>query len=191
MSIIQEALKKVQANVAKKDMQMPAQPEAAKEINTSGTFSENRSKNDMPSHSNLGAYLIAAFVALLVITIWQVASKRPEKISRSGQIQSPLPASSNPQTDTKYLPLSDLEIKPIFTPSDAFKTDAAGKSPGAIAPSNIVLSGIMYLEGGPRAMLNNSIVAEGETVDGYTVLKINRRDVVLKSDNSEITLELK
>lgn len=55
----------------------------------------------------------------------------------------------------------------------------------------LVLNGIMYLEDGPRALINNSIVEKGDTIGGAKVISINKKSVILESENNEITLNLK
>ncbi len=58
-------------------------------------------------------------------------------------------------------------------------------------PPKLVLNGIMHLETGARAVINNNIVQEGDMIDGATVVLINRNSVILKYNSLEITLNLK
>jgi hypothetical protein len=53
------------------------------------------------------------------------------------------------------------------------------------------LSGIMDLEDGPRATINNATLSEGDNVGGAKVVKINNDSVVLKKRDAEIVLHLK
>jgi len=53
-----------------------------------------------------------------------------------------------------------------------------------------ILDGIMYIAERPRAIINNIIVGEGESVAGASVEKINKDNVVLKYNESEVTLKL-
>lgn len=55
----------------------------------------------------------------------------------------------------------------------------------------LVLNGIMYLEAGPRAIINDTMVEEGDEVSGAKVVRINRRNVVLAFNNTEINIDLK
>jgi len=55
----------------------------------------------------------------------------------------------------------------------------------------LVLNGIMYLEEGPRAIINNFIVETGDSVLGARVAEINRESVILEYENVEITLKLR
>ena len=49
----------------------------------------------------------------------------------------------------------------------------------------------MHLEDGPRALINNTKVAEGDDVDGAKVVSITDDTVVLRKQNAEIKLRLK
>ena len=51
-----------------------------------------------------------------------------------------------------------------------------------------VLEGIMQLVDGPRAIINDIIVGEGETVNGAKVEKIKKDGVLLKYNDSEMVL---
>ncbi|MDP2912593.1 MAG: hypothetical protein Q8N91_01115 [Candidatus Omnitrophota bacterium] len=56
---------------------------------------------------------------------------------------------------------------------------------------DFVLNGIMQLVDGPRAIINNVIVGIGDVIGGATVEKINKNNVVLKMNESVITLKMK
>ncbi|MDD5428844.1 MAG: hypothetical protein PHI58_06410 [Candidatus Omnitrophica bacterium] len=58
-------------------------------------------------------------------------------------------------------------------------------------PDEFTLSGIVNLEDGPRAIINNSILAEGDRISDAVVVKISDDSAVLKRGDSEITLHLK
>jgi hypothetical protein len=49
----------------------------------------------------------------------------------------------------------------------------------------------MSLEGEPRAIINNAMVELGDEVDGARVVKIEKRSVLLRKGETEITLNLK
>ncbi|MBI4974429.1 MAG: hypothetical protein HZC19_01230 [Candidatus Omnitrophica bacterium] len=55
----------------------------------------------------------------------------------------------------------------------------------------LILNGIMYLEDGPQAIINDALVREGDIVKGATVIKINKDSVVLTLNDVEMTLILK
>ena len=60
-----------------------------------------------------------------------------------------------------------------------------------IQPNEFMLSGIMHLEDGPRAIINNMKVSKGDDIDGAKVVSITDETVVLKKQDSEIKLHLK
>jgi type II secretory pathway component PulC len=53
-----------------------------------------------------------------------------------------------------------------------------------------VLNGIMFLVDGPRAIINDIMVGEGETVGGAKVAKIKKDKVVLEYKESEVYLDI-
>ncbi len=55
----------------------------------------------------------------------------------------------------------------------------------------LILNGIMYLAERPQAIINNSVVEEGDTVSGAKVLNIKKNTVVLNFNDVEISLSLK
>ena len=53
-----------------------------------------------------------------------------------------------------------------------------------------VLNGIMQLVDGPRAIINDIMVGEGETVNGAKVEKIKKDSVLLNYNDSEVALNI-
>lgn len=56
---------------------------------------------------------------------------------------------------------------------------------------DIILSGIMQLVNGPRAIINNVMVGVGDVIDGMTVHKIEKEKVTLKKGDAEVTVAIK
>ncbi|MBL7158349.1 MAG: hypothetical protein ISS91_02450 [Candidatus Omnitrophica bacterium] len=52
------------------------------------------------------------------------------------------------------------------------------------------LSGIMYLKGKPRAIINNRVLTEGDTLEGFTILKIGIDSVKVESSEGVSTVRL-
>jgi len=52
------------------------------------------------------------------------------------------------------------------------------------------LSGIMYLKGKPRAIINNRVLTEGDTLEGFTILKIGIDSVKVESPEGVSTVRL-
>ncbi len=72
---------------------------------------------------------------------------------------------------------------------DMPESPAPKKFPAA-PPPKFMLSGIMYIESGPKAIINGSVVQEGDVISGATVKKIDRVDVVLSYEDLEILLKM-
>ena len=56
--------------------------------------------------------------------------------------------------------------------------------------SNMELEGILYDKACPRAVINDTIVKVGDTIEGAKVTKIEKKNVVLSLGNTIITLKL-
>ncbi|HPM42515.1 MAG TPA: general secretion pathway protein GspB [Candidatus Omnitrophota bacterium] len=97
---------------------------------------------------------------------------------------APLPDSSiADRQDTIYRNAGDEYSK--------YKDSAEPNSVVRAEPPDLALNGIMYLETGSRAIINNKIVQEGDMVGGATVVLINKNSAILKYNDVEITLSLK
>jgi len=82
-----------------------------------------------------------------------------------------------------YKPIaSKIELEPNAHPVIGLQKSYEGQ---------FILNGIMYLNTGSRAIINNSVVMEGDTISGAKIMRINKRNVVLNFNNLEITLSLK
>ena len=55
---------------------------------------------------------------------------------------------------------------------------------------NLTLKGILWDEKYPKAIVNEKTLLEGDTLYGYTVMKINQRSVVLKTGEKNIELKV-
>ena len=53
-----------------------------------------------------------------------------------------------------------------------------------------VLSGISKMRDGYKAFINNEILSEGDRIKGFSLITITETEVVLKKNNSSITLKL-
>ena len=62
----------------------------------------------------------------------------------------------------------------------------AGSSHTALGP----VTGIMYSENKPSAIIHGKEVYQGDVVDGYEVLKIGRREVVFEKDGRVISKQV-
>ncbi|NQU95854.1 MAG: hypothetical protein HQ549_06505 [Candidatus Omnitrophica bacterium] len=69
------------------------------------------------------------------------------------------------------------------------------KSPGRIGTADITerlqLNGIMYTPGKPLVVINDNVWAEGDTVSGFKILKIEENSVKVASNGQEFIIRLK
>ena len=160
MSIIQEALRKAQNAKPVK----PAGPfEHDDGITANKPLAQGARK--LPIVYFLLAFVLIAFLGFAV-----------KYFSR---VPPPLPA---PVTQ---VPEPPLKLDPVIQEApQVIPEEPAAKEPV------LILSGIMHPKSGPRALINNMTVAEGESVEGATVAAISDDRVILKWKNSEITLRL-
>ncbi|MCX5686037.1 MAG: hypothetical protein NTW09_01010 [Candidatus Omnitrophica bacterium] len=159
MSIVQEAMKKAQ------NIRYP-------EIGRS------------PSRNTLGnslgrVALLIIFIVLLGATIKQVSFSSGKSGAKTG----------SPIVEAIYKPISSIDMKTNDSPiAETYTNSAAGWKVAKERFPDFVLNGIMELVDGPRAIVNNVIVATGDIIGGATVRKIDKDRVVLQKEDSVITL---
>ena len=178
MSIIQEALKKAQDT---QEAPPPlSQPQPA--VTETAPF---RAEPPAPSKAVFKPVMIAAFAAALIITAGFGAHF-------FSSIKKSFPAKTNPP-DTAIQ--QQVTYKPAATPVPEPKGPLAPIQKMAdlksAVPPKLILNGIMYIETGPRAIINGNTVEVGDSVSGAEVRRINRDNVVLTFNDAEITIDLK
>jgi hypothetical protein len=177
MSIIQEALKKVQRTTSAKikntgPAHIPYRKDASEGDIVKGMLKPRKKKNAMPGIIvKMIVYVLAAAVIaaafFISLSAWRKA--RPMVIAGQDEI---------PAQEVTYRPMSNIEIK-------------GGYIAGDDRPE-LILNGIMYLgQGNSKAIINNAIVMESDTVKGARIMRINERNVVLEYKDTEITLRLR
>lgn len=185
MSIIQEALKKAQGQTkeaAGGERSAPKErPPAAETI-----FGKTPVAKTRKPYPKDGLKPMVIFLGLLIAAIIFLIGLSISNSRNAGKALAAKKASST--QEVQYKPIAKVEAKPKETAVSEVNTLV--KTADAECP-DLVLNGIMYLEIGPRAIINDSIVEEGDTVKGARVTRINRKSVVLEYDNVEITLNLK
>lgn len=200
MSIIQEALKKVQKDVEKRDV---GQAQAPKEqvsysAETVTTASEVTRAADKVPAQTYAPYVILAVIGLTALAFYVIVNgkvtTKPAKVAEPGKAEQSaplLPAKpGQPAAITQAVasPKEKIEFAPIGLIKDVASIPFGGRPEKY---RGLELNGVMYLDEGPRAIINNAIVGEGDQVDGALVKKINRKNVVLSSGGSDFTLDLK
>lgn len=194
MSIIQEALKKIEPadNIGPGMENTPAEQVFPNEVRRPEPVPAHRPRRTAvqlrPQKLPRITIIIAISVFLLClfgIGLFLISHKTPAKS----------PYSDSQKTDVSETPKAAYQdtIYKTIDGVDANK-DGTASSPDSVVrtePPDLVLNGIMYLETGARAIINNNIVREGDMVGGATVTFINKKSVILKYNNVEITLNLK
>ncbi len=69
-----------------------------------------------------------------------------------------------------------------FVPQQALST--------IVKAVNLTLKGILWDEKKPKAIVNEKTLLEGDTIYGYTVVRINPRSVILKTGEKNIELQV-
>lgn len=97
-------------------------------------------------------------------------------------------------------------LQPLFTSGDEFMNElkdpkvsgpvllratSSTKSPSNAEPSNqIFVSSIAYSKTNSIAFVNDQMVSEGDTIDGFTVVQIYQESVVFEKDGKRLTQEI-
>lgn len=182
MSIIREALEKAQSDVGS-DLPSPENVPMKKPENIGSSVWPFVRKLSRPRRTYKKVFIAAAIIFLITIAL--LLSGR--FLSMIGDMAKRTSA-KNAQ-EVSYRPIiRDMAKEP------AGATDRLNASPmlakNTTAPE-LVLNGIMYVEGKPRAIINNFIVEPGDTVLGALITGIKRESVILEHENVEITLNLR
>lgn len=167
MSIIQEALKKVEKPDLKKEKELKQEdPEVKKDVSVpvNKTHSGNLWPGPRPVYYALTALLVLILAGIVI-------------------------RASSPAASTAPAPIQPRKVGPIM-PSIERREEAPVPKRRKENIGGFVLNGIMYLVDGPRAIINDIIVGEGETVDGAKVEKIKKDQVLLKYNDSEVALDI-
>ena len=184
MSVIQEALHRVQSEAKASEVcpetpQIKKMPEATLGPKPIAKKNKKKIALDKTALTILSLVVITAFSLFFLIQIFALIKKNQEK-TRSSAVQD---VTYRPIIKTGEKVFSAKRVKSLDTPASNLK-DITGH-PG------LTLNGIMYIEEGPKAIINNSIVETGDLVSGAKVIKINPKNVVLEHNEVEITLNLK
>jgi len=123
--------------------------------------------------------LLIVFIVLLGITIKQVSLSSGKNGPKAGMVTA----------EAIYKPISSIDMKADDSPvAETYTNSAAGRKAAKGKFPDFVLNGIMELVDGPRAIVNNIIVATGDIIGGATVRKIGKDKVVLQKADSVVTL---
>ena len=181
MSIIQEALKKAEKT-----------PEITYGIGKNNLLYKKEgvvkvvgSRPNVRSNSRILIYALAFLVVLSILAV-KYFSTIPHKTA-AGMV--PVPAPSEAIEPVQPVAQPPVAPQPVTISPLAIRSVVV--QPAAAPQAEFTLSGIMHLEVGPRAIINNLMVAEGDRVEDATIITITDDSVLLQKRDSEITLHLK
>ncbi len=184
MSIIQEALKKAQGAIGiGASKAAPCQTKAVEAGQAPHKAPAPAKAKPLPKSIILvSTALLIAAIALVSLSLGPLVATRP---GRDAGAQAPTP----PAQEVRYRALPKAELDQ----SAGVEAQATARQAAELASTapKLVLNGIMYLEEGPRAIVNNAMVEVGEYASGAKVVRIDRKSVVLVYNDVEITLNLK
>ncbi len=136
------------------------------------------------------------YVLLGLAIVWGMYNMNAPRNSKPKSDAVPAATASAPQVkaSARQANLADYEAKPWGR--DPFRTQShrngSAQMPSANRPAQAAwrLSGIVYSEGTPLAIVNNRPVRVGDHINGATVMDINRREVTLDAGGSRVTLRV-
>jgi hypothetical protein len=185
MSIIQDALKKAQGYHGEKHQ--PSHDGRMKKVPSPRV----RIAWTMPA-------LVIVFLALAAVATKQfvlesggrLGNAVPKEAAEHQEVAyktiSPQPAVAEPYTDMAG------ELAGLPSPKSLVRQDENFRD--AALPAHcpkLILSGIMYVSGMPRAVINDRMVKEGDVISGAKVARIEANNVTLTFGDTEITLILR
>lgn len=172
MSIIQEALKKVERKVA---------PEAGLPQKVAGPRQTEITPQHKATPFGIKPVILAVFIIVVIFTVWQFSLGDRAKSKNAAKADS---VATAPHQEITYKPIVEKKAEPAEVRTDVV-ANLKKQEP------KFILNGIMYLEDGPQAIINDALVREGDIVNSAKVARINRNSVVLNLDDVEMTLILK
>jgi len=187
MSIIQEALKKAERHIKNPKQAAPKEQPSAQ---SPSPFSSDQSFVKVPQPAaGRDPKAVAILLIILVVTAVFAASQLyPKKNVPAKSSVVDVPAKSEELPALPSVIFQQSQQPHSHTAAGAPSVQPEEKKP---ASPEFVLNGIMYLEGNPRAIINDVMVEVGDMVVGARVLKIEKKSVLLQYDDAEINLDLK
>lgn len=188
MSIIQEALKKVQKGRQDFKTHEKSLPETNPGLSAFLKKVDAASKKSM--RKKISGPIAVITVTIIIFLLGAVAMTQfiPSKNISKDNIMTAVPAPAKPQQELTYKPISNIIAKSFKdTIPDAAPADEDKKAES----QNFILNGIMYIKEAPKAIINNTIVGVGDMIKDAKILRITRRSVALLFKDTEILLNLK
>lgn len=198
MSTISDALKKAQKRRLENGPghEMTAVPDVP--VPRRGPDGRDPAPSSGVSNAPLtGIIVVVLGVCLVIFILW---SRMPRggmvAPSETFQMAPPPPVAATTPVAIAVVPAPAAPVAAPVVVTQAVPVAVAPVVPApvrpVVPPANLpVLNGIFYSEQNPVAMINGSALKEGEDIDGYTVVRILSRGVILKSREGEFELKVK
>jgi hypothetical protein len=197
MSIVQEALKKAQYDFARK--KSPPQ-----------VYDEPRREEAIPSpaeqlDTRIVIKKIAAIVYIIVllalVTGFGIRALFTRILTMDKEKRSKETVVAIEKTDPDKAAEKNTILDKIFTgkmASSFTKTDQQVKEEPLVSDTlkkedqapDIILSGIMYTKENPKAIINGTVVREGDVISGATITSITAKNVLLKYNSKDNQVEV-
>lgn len=182
MSIIQEALKKVQKHPERNDSDRRApEPDVSKipyDDISDKKYSVGSQKLILP---------VGAAILLIAVILYTLKHMPPRAKPLEASNKATVVSAKNTDAEIAKPAVEDERVdRQVRTPYIPPNISPAGPQDPVF-----VLNGIMFLETGSRAIINGSVVEKGDKVSGATVEAIEREKVFLRYNDEKITLKLK
>jgi len=176
MSLIQEALEKIQENRFGK-VKRPVKNDVFLSEETLDTMEGTNKRSVAKASKNkprlgllVAGVAVASTAAALIFALIFFRNQAPIDVNDAA-------------------PSEGMEVKQnvIYRPTTVAGEEASSPSP---TMPKLILNGIMYIEGRPRAIINGFTVMEGNSVSGAVVREIREDSVVLNTRDIEITIDM-
>lgn len=158
-------------------------------INISKGNKDSIKVNKIPGGVNKKKIEIIATFLLVIIFIFAAArvilTEKAKKTPVALSAKKAFTGSKTPMDER--LARIEAEVEKIGGEWNPF---VRGRGSGASGIGPLDLSGIIWDEQNPNAIISNTVVREGDMIGKYKIIKINRDSVVISGDKGQQTLRI-
>ena len=139
-------------------------------------------------------FLIAAFVILMAILVGGHNKGRgPVQLAKTVGEKTIVPKKTERSRKGRVEKVKPLEIEMLLHEvgrEDPFLPSGDGYMSGTPEAAPLNLTGIVKSDGKSLAIINDMLVGEGDKIEGETVIKIGKEDVVMEKNGKTHVLRL-
>ncbi|MBF0570367.1 MAG: hypothetical protein HQL12_00705 [Candidatus Omnitrophica bacterium] len=211
MSIIHDALKKVQQSLTSKNAEPENPPSGTTQKGDTYLYAPSPVEDITPAADQKSAeiktavfkkikFLFNLICVVLIMTgaVWYLYQQFKNEIPRAKRLakksfyqlihKEELPDFKN-KTPEDLKPLGQITVKPPMSPRS--DTAPTANTPPMAAPVTLKIHGIMSNATGNLALINNQVYQEGDEVAGAKIIKINFDSVTVNINGTEKTIFVK